>query len=431
MKMNLLKKEKGSALLVTILVMAILMTITLGLSTLVVSEIRQTGDVVAAGKAYYAAEAGMENALLDLHEHLPGYQTKNIPTDAEGWVTFTDDNLDYRYRIRNQGDSYPYFDSDEPVFLQPGVGLTVAQVKQLAPEATYNALPLHQTVTVPLFVDCGDGNYMDVKRFLLEYYVKFKLPPEISGKLSAFDILRWKLFGQPSRAVMPGQSARTDAISDFYPATDNASATLPVCIGSDHSMLDKYGCIAPVVNYSGDLPQDVPDWSKVTGAVGASFDAAWGAARECYTDDSGGVVGSTVAGSDEKIQKNCSIGTFMEGHTKNYLTITNVVNPDIIDLTNPDAQSRAANIYYRVVAEKDPANQCPGASADSSSDVMVRESADISADGYANGKTVTQSVNAKLKLNSFLPVFNFSLFRTDPSKADPDAATPNAFPLGL
>ncbi len=428
MKMKLLKKEKGSALLVTILVMAILLTITLGLSTLVVSEIRQTGDAIAAGKAYYAAEAGTENALLDLHEHLPGFQTADVTgADVDGWIAVTDANLDFRYRIRNQGNSYPYFDSDTPVFLQPGVGFSASQLKEIAPEATYNVLPLHRTVTIPLFVDCGDGTYRDVQSFMLQYYVNFQPKPEVSGRLVYFDVLRWKLFGQPV-TTDPAQQGRTDAISDFYPADDNDEAINPVCIGSDPNMIPTYPCI-PLTFGTYDLPDEIDDWNNVSAEIMSNFSTTWGAARECYTRDSGGVVGR-IAG-DEEIQKDCSMGTFMERHTKNYLTITNVVNPGIIDnITDPDAQAAAANIYYRVVAENDTSETCGGTVPDGEH-VMVRESADISADGYTNNKSVTQSINAKLKLNSFLPVFNFSLFRTDPSSVDPDVESAEAFPLGI
>jgi type II secretory pathway pseudopilin PulG len=424
------KIRRGSALLVAILVMAILMTITLGLSSLVISQIRQTGDAVAAGKAYYAAEAGTENALLDLHENLPGYQTMNLPNaDSSGWVSFTDPDgyLDYRYRIRNQGNAYPYLDSDEPIFLEPGVGRTAKYIYETRPEATYNALPLHQTVTIPLFVACADGiNYRNVNKFLLQYYVKFKLRAELGSTLSNFDILRWKLFGQPSGVMDVG---KTDAISDFYPVDDKATAAFPVCIGSDFGLTGTYECTALAVGSYGDLPESIADWNAVSTDVKDIINQAWGAARECYTTDSGDV---GIQSPDDGIQKDCSMSTFMEKHTKNYLTITNVVNPEIIDITNPELQVTAANIYYRVIAKMDssPDNACPDESPDpSSEDVMVREAADISADGYVNNKTVTQSINAKLKLNSFLPVFNFSLFRTDPNKIDPDLVPEAKLPI--
>jgi hypothetical protein len=175
--------KNGSALLVALLVMGLLMTLTLGISALVISEIRQTGDIVQAGKAYYAAEAGVENALLELHEHLPGYQTKG--EGGSEWVAVAKgppgsdsaavagSELKYRYRIRNQGDAFPYFDDDKLIYLTSGIGSSKSYVYKDKPEETYNTLPLNQTVTIPLFVDCGDGTVSDAKDFTLQYYVNF------------------------------------------------------------------------------------------------------------------------------------------------------------------------------------------------------------------------------------------------------------------
>ena len=53
-------------LLITLLLLGVLMTLTLGISNLVIREIRVTQSIVDANKAYYAAEAGVEDALLKL-----------------------------------------------------------------------------------------------------------------------------------------------------------------------------------------------------------------------------------------------------------------------------------------------------------------------------------------------------------------------------
>ncbi len=407
------KIRKGSALLVAILVMGILLTLTLGLSALVIREIRQTGDIVAAGKAFYAAEAGVENALLNLHENLPGYQTKNLKeADDEGWIENEDESLNYRYRIRNQGDTYPYFDADQPVYLNPGIGITKKYLYDTYPKSTYNILGLNQTVTIPLFVACGDGNFKDVKNFVLQYYVDFDLDLEnlFAGKIAIqdFDILRWKLFGEP---IVPDDTSgitRTHAISDFYPAHGNDGPDQPVCIGSDIDLVTER-CFIPVA-------QQVDSETNVTGDI---LDKSWSFARECYTKDAGLGVGVTL--SESGIQKGCSIKNFMDTHKKNYLTITNVVNPDIIGIDDAAIRTARANIYYRIVTRKNDTLQplCPGETA-SDEDVMVREAAAISSDGFANGGKVKQSIDVQLKLNSFLPVFNFTLFRTDPSEPNPE-----------
>jgi hypothetical protein len=430
MKKTLNTIRKGSALLVAILVMAILMTLTLGLSALVIREIRQTGDIVAAGKAFYAAEAGVEIALLELHEHLPGYQTKNVSGAADEWVSSPPDDefLDYRYRIRNQGNRYPYFDDDAPVYLTSGIGVTKNFLYENGGpnEATYNVLGLNQTTTIPLFVDCGDGTFKDVKNFVLEYYVDFDTAPDnnlsISNPIQDFDVLRWKLFGQPNDPDLSGGGvSRTHAISDFYPAYENDSAENPVCIGSDLALAVDDNCI-PLLADSANINKDyIANWDTENFDV-SPVEAAWGVARECYAKDAGPI----VAPSD--IQKGCNIGSFMQTHKKNYFTITNVVNPDIVGISDPVIRNARANIYYRVVAEKDQGQFCQGENPNDQ-DVMVREYAAISSDGFASNKTVKQSVDVKLKLNSFLPVFNFTLFRTDPSKENLEDLPPDLLPL--
>ena len=445
MKKMIIKTRRASAMIVTLLLMAILLTLTLGLSMLTVSEIRQTGDIVAGGKAYYAAEAGIENALLDLNEHLPGFQTKSIPDSKDGWIVVNSadpaklggEDLVYRYRIRNQGDKYPYFDSDTPYFLSPGVGITKDVLYSQHPEKTYDILPLNQTVTIPLFVDCGypSGTFKDVTNFVLQYYVDFHTADmdnlvykeNLALKLQDFDILRWKLFGEPKVRDPwsdPLKPLQTHSISDFWPAHELNTAALPVCIGSDLKIAAE-DCLLPTPKIElTTIPDEyIANWSNFSSSI-EDIQNAWGFARQCYTRDAGqAVAGGAISPIDGTvttgIKKGCSISEFMKNHRKNYLTITNVVNPDIIGITDPAKRNAKANIYYRVVARKDPLSTCPG-QADTDSDVMVREYADISADGFSRGDSVKQSIDAKLKLNSFLPVFNFTLFRTDPSKTNPE-----------
>jgi hypothetical protein len=437
-----LKTRKGSSLIVTLLLMAILLTLTLGLSMLTISEIRQTGDVVGAGKAYYAAEAGIETSLLDLNEHLPGFQTKSVSgADADGWVqvalddpaNLSKDKFEYRYRIRNQGDKYPYFDEDTPVYLPSYGGMPKEVLYTLYPGSTYDILGLNQTVTIPLFIDCGDGShYKDVKNFVLQYYVDFNKDPSIGlqagYQIQDFDILRWKLFGEPTVADSGAPSkSLTHAISDFYPASENDGPKTPECIGSDQNLLHgtDYDCIPLVAESVNITSDDIKNWNDLQ-IVPEGFTEGWSAARECYTRDAGSAVGTAIG--DGGVQKGCNIKTFIDKHQKNYLTITNVVNPDIIGITNPVLRAAKANIFYRIIAEPDQTQSCPFETA-SGTDVMAREYAQVSADGYANGKTYTQSIDAQLKLNSFLPVFNFTLFWTDPDKVNPEDVVVESLPL--
>ena len=398
--------KSGSAMLVALLMMGVLMTLTLGLSTLIVREIRQTGDIVSAGQAYYAAEAGMENALFDLAETLPGYETEVIYPGEEEKEEF----LNYQYSIGNKGNAFPYFPEDEPVFLDPNSAVSSKVLYDDFSERTYNVLPLNESVTIPLFTVGDDGSINNIDSFLVQYYVNFEDRENFAKiqraeesdverpiKLQEFDILRWKLFGNPchgNKKCDSYDSLTTDAISDFYPATEGVSEDSPVCIGTP-DLLDAgyYSCFAPVIEDVTNVGEyNYTDVNEIWDAAGFSF------ARQCFVSEvSGKIVGSLQGGV---IMKKCTIKNFINTHTKNYLTLTNMVNPDIIGI-NPDTTPQYANIYYRIVTGEEDQNK------------IVREFADIKSDGFSRDGSVVQSVNAKLRMSSFLPVFNFSLYRTD------------------
>ncbi len=408
--------KRASALLVAILVMGVLLTLTLGLSTLIVREIRQTADIVAAGQAYFAAEAGMESALLDLAENLPGYQDVVVYPDIDAGQE--DENLNYEYTIDNKGDMYPYFPDDQPVFLGPDSAIPKSVLYDPGSgftDLTYNVLPLNESVTIPLFTVNENGDVNNIQQFLVQYYVNFdherlydiKIDDGHNGerpiKLDDFDILRWKVFGNPCVAgnCDSPDLLKTDAISDFYPATENVSAERPVCIGTP-GMLSNYNvnCFAPVI-------QDVikvGEFAKVDDIPW--YKAGFSYARQCYVSE----VSDTTIGSarGEVVMTQCNIDTFIRTHTRNYVTLTNMVNPDLIGI-NPETTPQYANIYYRIITAGDEDNS------------IVREFADIRADGYSRGGEVRQSINAKLRLSSFLPVFNFSLYRTDTTTDDVDS----------
>ncbi len=403
--------KKGSALLVAILMMGILMILTLGLSDLVIREIRQTTDVVAAGKAYFAAEAGVEDALLDLHQNLPGYEP--TPTTgkcdfANGYVTIddatsgVDPSLVFDasnppcYRILSKADSefnnVPSFDHNQPIFPKNTIGLpsdvptNVDFVYTDRPEATYNDLDLSQSAVIPLYSSNPDGvTYANVSNFLIEYYVDFTNNEvttsgiQNTNDFSKLDILRWKIFGHPNTDL-----TKTESISDFFPADFNANSGDPVCIGND----------------PGNVLQFDP---KYTCKQAIPLNAFFGAARECYGTDAGFGAGQ-LGSSGGNIMTQCSIENFINTHSQNYLVLTNVVNPDVLlpgwEINDPEAQN-LFKIHYRIIAQ-------PGTGQPR----LVRQAASINANGYAAQGQVEQSIDVNINQSSFLPVFNFSLYHT-------------------
>jgi hypothetical protein len=409
--------KKGSALLVAILMMGVLMVLTLGLSDLVISEIRQTTDVVSAGRAYFAAEAGVENALLDLHQNLPGFEKTppaqlppGYPCDVVGGYVPVDETVNGIkvdsdltfdpadppcYRISSKADSdynnVPSFDHNQPIFLKSnglsnGVATNVDFVYSDHPEATYDDLDLSQSAVIPLYsADSTGSGYTNVQNFLVEYYLDFN-PDEFQASkiptsdFNELDVLRWKIFGHPN-----GDLTRTESISDFFPADYDAGQNDPVCIGNDPT-------------------NDLQNNPEYTCKKAIPKNAFFGSARECYGSDAGFMAGSRKGGNTKNpVMTDCSIQSFIASHSQNYLVLTNVVNPDVLlpgwEISDPEASS-LFKIHYRIIAEPDPNKR------------LVRQAAAISAVGYAENGQVKQSIDVNIDQSSFLPVFNFSLYQT-------------------
>lgn len=58
-------QEKGVAILLSILILAAILTIALGVSNLMIGEIKMSREAPKSLMAYYAAEAGIERVLYD------------------------------------------------------------------------------------------------------------------------------------------------------------------------------------------------------------------------------------------------------------------------------------------------------------------------------------------------------------------------------
>ena len=66
------KKQKGASILLTILIMAALLTIAVGISRLSLGEIKLSQDISKTLIAYYAADAGIEAAIYYERASLEG-----------------------------------------------------------------------------------------------------------------------------------------------------------------------------------------------------------------------------------------------------------------------------------------------------------------------------------------------------------------------
>jgi hypothetical protein len=429
-KFRISNARRGSALLITLLMLGVLMTLVLGISTLVIREIGVTQSIVDANKAYYSAEAGVENALLDLSRNKPGFEPVAHPVIFSELPSDFDPNFKYDYDISNTSDHVPGFSDTKPIFVEPvmvtggtdgslvtdckiydskspfALAYTKDQLYQHCVRATFRKLPLTQTDIVPLFSADSSGGTSEVNDFLVEYYLNIKDGSGLWGEfqglpLNEFDVLRWKIYGQPK---VDNGIQRTESIADFYPGYTNNGPNSPVCIGTDGSIGNADNCIYPSLSKRPPAAKDLNnpnlDLNDVT---------LWSAARECYQTDAGSMVtgGALIKGTTQGDATGCSMRDFIDNHKENYLILTNMVNPNIVGIqnTHDPSQLARADIYYRVVARKAKLGESPVPK-------LVKDFATISAQGYAAAGQVVKSLEVQYKAPGFLPVFNFSLYKT-------------------
>ena len=313
---------EGSALLIALIIMGILLTLSLGVSELLINSLRDSRGLLEKTRAWYAAETAMEHALLVIFTNPPGFET-----DAKADISLG--AASYHYAISASSSKIP----------------EKAPFEIRTDEDTYSQLHLNESVTIPLFSSPkpDDG----AKKIRVDYY----LAPDIKlrgGYIdNDLDILRWKIFGIAQDGTM-------EVINEFVPADKGNSAGSPTCIGTQPQ------CYNGAKYYQRRLAPD-------------------------------GV-------TEFHIIPEFPIETFLSQHTQNFLVLTNTVNVDLIagSLSSKD-KKKIATINYRVSEiENQPRLTLP----------IIK----IFADGFA-GET-KQSLDLDIKRESFLPAFNYALYRT-------------------
>jgi len=369
MKAKFIKNRKGTALIVALLVMGVLMAISLALSALVLRESIVTREFLDAGQSYYAAESASEVGLYGVKNNLPGWEPAGgvIPISVA-------ENAVAELKVSNKCKAYPCFEGGY-------------DVKTAAPKAFYANLGLNESVTIPLFVIGDKGEPMPVTDFNVEFYANFN-PSDIKitqngTSVSDWDILRWKIVGLND--AIKGKAPVTESISDFTAVTSTTTGNF-----TDAVMPSWFGT-KPCDNNKGRYTDSIKCQLYTVISASQNENCSQMEAREFY-------LYNLVDGERVNEVKHCwPLSRFVKDHKLNYLTLTNLINPSIFK--SPKLSDKQTTIAYRVELFTD------GNATDS-----VRDAADITADGYS-GKS-KQSVNVKIKRDSFMPVFNFSLYST-------------------
>lgn len=128
------QKPKGSSLLISLGIMSVLLVLSGGISTLVIKSLRTSASIENQNKAYFAAEAGLEEALYDLSAHLSGYENNS------GASLLNNSNYKYDIKYRTNGRIPAERQGNSPT--DPDWNL-------ITPQISYN---------LDLFYDKNDGN---------------------------------------------------------------------------------------------------------------------------------------------------------------------------------------------------------------------------------------------------------------------------------
>ncbi len=381
------KNIKGTALLTALLIMGLLLTVSLLISSLILRENRIVKDLLDSGKAYYAAESGVELSLYGLYNELPGWE----PVENGYLIGQVGDKAVMEYRMNNRCATFPCVDEKFSFDLNGDLDEELAQ-------SFYYALDLNQTISLPLFVvDESGADTLEVEDFTVEFFsplnVREHLDLELNpDKIKGWDILRWKIMG-----FEKGSADVTETISDFTAISNGTNAVGPSWFGT--KSCDQLGDrLVPGIICQAYAVQDVKEIVNEDGSTTFSGICLNTEAREFY-DYSGGRDDRII--NEESIARCYPIKQFLNDHELNYLTLTNLFNPAVLKSELPaDMKEALSKLYIRVELF----------GSEEGGNKTVAEFAEIESSGYS-GDT-KQSLNVYVRRDSFMPVFNFSLYST-------------------
>lgn len=136
---TILTNKSGNAVIYSMIIATIMMTVTLSLTNAILNSFRTTANVSLANMSFFAAEAGIEKGIYDIAGHGPGYQPEtfdlNIETDADVEIELDNRIYDYTQIAMEGGDSivYPLFydnGRDLEKVAQGAVNMDIVYVEQ-------------------------------------------------------------------------------------------------------------------------------------------------------------------------------------------------------------------------------------------------------------------------------------------------------------
>ncbi len=117
---NVKLNNKGVSLPLVVGLVLLLMLASVAINELVIRALRSAHQIEASDRAYFSAEAGIEDALYELSEHFAGYETFNRHDDFDGDIDWNND-----WEITNLSDSST-FGSDDGLYFYPKQKLIIS-----------------------------------------------------------------------------------------------------------------------------------------------------------------------------------------------------------------------------------------------------------------------------------------------------------------
>ena len=178
------RNNKGISLPMVIGLVSLLMIASVASNELIIKALRSAHQIEASDRAYFAAEAGIEDALYELSPHFAGYETPTLPVgspdeiddarkdDFGGDLTWVN-----RWEIKNRSDSDTFGTStDENLVFYPNQKLIISlfndesELSELSANALNNQVaditliePTNFSITfrIPYDLETGYSNAFD------------------------------------------------------------------------------------------------------------------------------------------------------------------------------------------------------------------------------------------------------------------------------
>ena len=351
--------------------MAILVVLSFAINYMLLNEVRSERNFLEGVKAYYSAEAGVEDALLQVSVNNAG-----AGIDPKVDVSFVEDAFilvpsafeeeeaaqvsqsKYSYDVTSRGGANPCtFEENYAGFARLDAGESVR-------------------------ISLNGNQFFNVEYYIVNTEYPFDTPNNDPSYVMQNDALRWKILGDRS----PGDSySRVEAISDYvsiYDVNHNAP-----------NQPSTFGTHAEFAEYQNGKYYDIID-----GVISDTSDLI-------YTEDYDPLANNFAEGGFHYIfHPNYPIQSFIGSHANNQLVLTNYLN--VIPPTAPDTDliydADDYELYYRV--EPNPDVSSPARYTVSCSAVRV------SADGFSANEDFKQSIDVLRPLDQAAPFTDFAWY---------------------